>query len=476
MVAKTRLGATGSSVNDMGNMGALTPILGQLAGGTKRGQMAIDFAQQLYPEVEKPDPYEAALQYFLEMGRQASQPGATVLGSAVGAMQAPADYLAAKKKEKKETDRARMQTALSLAPSLKPPTVTKAGYINVMVDGVPQVMTPSEIQAEKAAGKVVAPYEKPSTSTTTFKERKFFKTGFDPVVVKNEADAKQFESQGWATVPPEDWTDSKGGTDEDAANVQSSKILDGGVIVYAFNDGTRKVVDGLGNEVTGEEAQKAITEAEERGIQLQGERSGARRAGTVGVDTALAAFERVGEIRTNIANLEEAKRLLLPEDQGGGGANSGQLADLLPNWKASTIALENVKNRLGLDVVGSVTFGALSESELNMALNTALPTNLPEADLIKWLDDKIKAQNKLMAYLNDQAIFLSDGDKTVGDWLRHVRDKQEELKRIEAERKASGTNFDFSTMDRAALQDVDLDSLDSNQLDAYLKRLEELGL
>ena len=164
MVAKTRLGATGSSVTDMGNMGALTPILGQLAGGTKRGQMAIDFAQQLYPEVEKADPYEAALQYFLEMGRQASQPGATVLGSAVGAMQAPADYLAAKKKEKKETDRARMQTALQLAPSLKPPTVTKAGYTNVMVDGVAQVMTPSEIQAAKAAGKTVAPYEKPSTS------------------------------------------------------------------------------------------------------------------------------------------------------------------------------------------------------------------------------------------------------------------------------------------------------------------------
>ena len=129
MVAKTRLGATGSSVTDMGNMGALTPILGQLAGGTKRGQMAIDFAQQLYPEVEKPDPYEAALQYFLEMGRQASQPGATVLGSAVGAMQAPADYLAAKKKEKRETDRARMQTALQLAPSLKPkPVAAKTTY------------------------------------------------------------------------------------------------------------------------------------------------------------------------------------------------------------------------------------------------------------------------------------------------------------------------------------------------------------
>ena len=114
------LGASGSTVNDLGNMGALTPILGRLAGGSKGGQMAIDFAQQMFPDPPKADPYEAALQFFLAMGQGASQPGATVLGSAVGAMQAPADYLAAKKKEKRETDRARMQTALQLAPSLKP--------------------------------------------------------------------------------------------------------------------------------------------------------------------------------------------------------------------------------------------------------------------------------------------------------------------------------------------------------------------
>ena len=94
-----RLGATASSANDLGNMGALTPILGQLAGGSQRGQMAADFARQLYPEAPKADPYEAALRFFIAMGQGASQPGATVLSSAVGAMQAPADYLAAKKKE-----------------------------------------------------------------------------------------------------------------------------------------------------------------------------------------------------------------------------------------------------------------------------------------------------------------------------------------------------------------------------------------
>ena len=114
------LGASGTTLNDMGNMGALTPILGRLAGGSKGGQMAADFARQMYPDPPKADPYEAALQFFLAMGQGASQPGATVLGSAVGAMQAPADYLAAKKKDKRETDRARMQTALQLAPSLKP--------------------------------------------------------------------------------------------------------------------------------------------------------------------------------------------------------------------------------------------------------------------------------------------------------------------------------------------------------------------
>jgi len=117
--SKVRLGVTGSQVGDLGGNGALAPILTQL-GGAKGGQMAMDYARQMYPDAPEADPWEAALQFFLEMGRGASQPGATVLGSAVGAAQAPVDYLNAKKKEKTETDRARMQTALQLAPSLKP--------------------------------------------------------------------------------------------------------------------------------------------------------------------------------------------------------------------------------------------------------------------------------------------------------------------------------------------------------------------
>ena len=154
-------GVSGTDVNEA-REGALRGILQQTAGGTANADKAIALAQQLYPDTPKADPYEAAFQFFAEMGRQASQPGATALGSAVGSMQVPMDYLNAKKKEAEETERARMTTALSLGPSLKPKTVGKGGYINVLVDNVPQVLTSAEIQAAKAAGKTVSPYEKPS--------------------------------------------------------------------------------------------------------------------------------------------------------------------------------------------------------------------------------------------------------------------------------------------------------------------------
>ena len=464
-------GVSGTDVNEA-REGALRGILQQTAGGSANADKAIAMAQQLYPDTPKADPYEAAFQFFAEMGRQASQPGATVLSSAVGSMQVPMDYLNAKKKEAEETERARMTTALSLGPSLKPKAVGKGGYTNVMVDGEAQVLTSAEIQAAKKAGKTVSPYEKPSDKTTTFKERKFFRTGFDPVVVKNEADAASFEADpNWSSLPPADWVDSKGGTDEDAAEVQASSILDGGVVVTVMKNGTTKVLDAAGIELEGEARAAAIREAEDRGIQIQTERAGGRRAATVAVNTSLSAFDQVGKSRSNIANLEEAKRLVLEE-----GANTGVIADRLPNWKASTVALDTVKNELGLDVVGSVTFGALSQGELDLALNTALPTNLNEEALVDWIDRKIAAQRKLQDYLYGQAIYLADGDKTIGDWLRKQRDEKEERERIAAARAQAGTNFDFPTMTESEILEVDIDALDSAQFDAFEKRMKELGL
>ena len=245
---------SGTDVNEA-REGALRGILQQTAGGAANADKAIALAQQLYPDTPKADPYEAAFQFFAEMGRQASQPGATALGSAVGSMQVPMDYLNAKKKEAEETERARMTTALSLGPSLKPKAVS-VDYNDVMVDGVPQVMTDAEIRAAKKAGKTVSPYEKPSATTSTFKERKFYKTGLPAAVVKNETDVAAFEADGWSAVPPEGWSES---TDANGFETQASQILDGGLIVFAGKDGTSKVIRaGTNEEVTGQEALDAI--------------------------------------------------------------------------------------------------------------------------------------------------------------------------------------------------------------------------
>ena len=99
--------------------------LGMLSGSKDGAQKAFDAASAMYAPVEEANPWEASLRFFLEMGKQASQPGATVLGSAVGSGLVPLDYLTAKKKEKRDRDQKVASTAMSLAPSLAP----KAGKV-----------------------------------------------------------------------------------------------------------------------------------------------------------------------------------------------------------------------------------------------------------------------------------------------------------------------------------------------------------
>ena len=142
-----KLGVSGTDVSQipMGVLNALDAMSGN------RGQLALDYANQAIPMPEEANKYEAALRFFLEMGKQASQPGSTVLGSAFGAGQAPLDYLTAKNAEIRKAKQARASLGLQIAPSLKPKAVGKAGYTNVMVDGVAQVMTSAEIQAAKKA-------------------------------------------------------------------------------------------------------------------------------------------------------------------------------------------------------------------------------------------------------------------------------------------------------------------------------------
>lgn len=160
------------------------------------------------------------------------------------------------------------------------------------------------------------------------------------------------------------------------------------------------------------DAEKAITTSKEEGkLDAQGrlapniEKQKALAKDAAGLSTQL--FKRLGGLEKNITNLREGIRLI------DSGAASGPVDKWFPSYKPQTIALDNLKNRLGLDVIGSITFGALSEKELQVAFDTAVPSNLQPEALKAWFTERIEAQEKLLAAIEDAGIFLAEDGATI---------------------------------------------------------------
>jgi hypothetical protein len=152
-------GASSTNPKSLAGMG----VLNSLSGG--RGDLVQQYVNEAVPLPKKADPYVAALKFFIEMGKQASQPGATVLGSITGSMGAPVDYLEAKALERQKAEQARSALGLQIAPSLKPPAKGKADYIEAVIDGQSGLYTSAEIAKAKAEGKVVSIYEAPKSGS-----------------------------------------------------------------------------------------------------------------------------------------------------------------------------------------------------------------------------------------------------------------------------------------------------------------------
>ncbi len=83
-----------------------------------------------------------------------------------------------------------------------------------------------------------------------------------------------------------------------------------------------------------------------------------------------------------------------------------QFRSFLPSFKAASVELDNIQKSMALDVIGATTFGALSEGELNLAKEVALPTGLDTPQLIDHLNKRKEAQNKLRDYYSEQIQFL----------------------------------------------------------------------
>lgn len=139
-------------------------------------------------------------------------------------------------------------------------------------------------------------------------------------------------------------------------------------------------------------------------------------AGKSAIEQSNEAIKQLGSVKRSITNIDDAIKAI------DAGANTGAIASRLPSVRAASIELDNIRGRMGLDVVGATTFGALSEAELQFALDTALPTGMDQAQLRQWLERKKQAQQKLAAELEGAAIFLGQPGNTPADYLQLLRD------------------------------------------------------
>ena len=134
-----------------------------------------------------------------------------------------------------------------------------------------------------------------------------------------------------------------------------------------------------------------------------GELTGSSRAKAI--DNGI---ERMSKIDLGLNNINRAIGVL------EGGAGSGAIQKYLPSFKAASVALDHVQKSMALDVIGAVTFGALSEGELSLAKEVALPTGLDGPELIAHLKERRASQEKLRAYFNEQIQFLDQGGTVAG--------------------------------------------------------------
>jgi len=210
----------------------------------------------------------------------------------------------------------------------------------------------------------------------------------------------------------------------EAKDVKSSKILDDGTTIQVLKSGDTQVTSPDGTILEGDERAQAIVDSQEFGVDVQQRRSKGRELGKGAGKIALASFETVGKIKENILDLRRGIDLIEKE-----GATTGYISDFLPNMKAATRKFANLRRKLGLNVVASVTFGALSEGELKLAMDVAMPKGMSEAETVKWIKDRVAAQEKLADNLEDAALYLAD--HSVADLIRRNRGMAKAAKKKE---------------------------------------------
>lgn len=167
----------------------------------------------------------------------------------------------------------------------------------------------------------------------------------------------------------------------------------GRAFVNVSEDGDQRIKflkDDQGNQIMGETTQDK-QDAELAAAKLKAQFASSQKYSD-------AALKRADSLDDQLRLMQRAVDAL------GEGAQTGPVDQFLPTVRAATRELETISNELGITVINSATFGALSESELRLALDTNLPLGLPEGELKQFLKRKMAAITKLRSEILNKAV------------------------------------------------------------------------
>lgn len=244
--------------------------------------------------------------------------------------------------------------------------------------------------------------------------------------------------------------------DQKQVGARRSESLAGGrITAQELDDGTVRYLE-YGQEIPQDQVQERVAAAQQEYIADQQELSRGRRGGALGAEEEFkpriaaktteatesakdvqefvsTAVPTLNKIEANIANYDDVISAI------DSGARSGAIVSRLPSVNEASKDLEVLRNKLGLDVVGMASFGALSEGELRLALDTALPTNKEPQALRQWVADKRDAQIKAAETLRDSVAFLNNGG-SLADLIELGRNRRKEQQKTPANTGGASTD------------------------------------
>tara|TARA_B110001469_G_scaffold72661_1_gene68987 strand:- start:242 stop:1474 length:1233 start_codon:yes stop_codon:yes gene_type:complete len=200
------------------------------------------------------------------------------------------------------------------------------------------------------------------------------------------------------------------GTDFSSKNIGSIQtaqedILENGVVIV--KKGGQYTYNQNPNAVTGEQytivplAGSGLTDAAQNDMILAQQK--AEWDMTQGLKKGDEVFSQFNIIDQQIQSFQRAGELVSE------GAKTGFIQKFLPSTSAATTELRQIANTMGIDIINSATFGALSATELRLALETGFDQNLSGDALVEYIQNKIAAQTKLRNALMPEVQMLLGG-------------------------------------------------------------------